>query len=65
MTTTQEAGTVKGWLSPEFIKACEKATADLGVKVEPTRRQFSKYRNGYGLLARADGTSTRKSPPGK
>lgn len=40
----------------EFKAACEKAS------VNPTSRQASKFRNGYGLAARAVGKNTRKDP---
>ena len=59
MTTTDNTGTVKAHESPEFAALCLKHG------IQPTRRQFSKFRNGYGALARAEGTSTRKAPPGK
>jgi len=59
MTTTNNTGTVKAHESPEFVAICK------ANNVQPTRRQASKYRNGYGALARAVGTSTRKMPPGK
>ena len=59
MTTTNDgSGTVSKWDSPEFRQKCEAA----GVK--HTRRQFSKYRNGYGALRLAEGTSKRIAPPG-
>lgn len=59
MTTTLDAGTVKMHNTQEFRDLC----ALHGV--HPTRRQYSKFTNGYGALARATGKSTRKSPPGK
>jgi hypothetical protein len=40
----------------EFKTACTNAGAN------PTARQASKFRNGYGLAARAAGTSNRKDP---
>jgi len=39
-----------------FRDLCDKA----GVK--PTKRQASKFRNGYGMAARQAGSSTRKDP---
>jgi len=39
-----------------FKAACEKAGTNA------TARQASKFRNGYGLAARAAGNSTRKDP---
>ncbi len=41
---------------PAFQAACMEANA------KPTKRQASKYRNGYGLAARAVGKNTRKDP---
>ena len=59
MTTTNNTGTVKAHESPEFAAICRQHG------IAPTRRQFSKFRNGYGALARAVGTSKRTPPPGK
>ena len=59
MTTTLSAGTVRMEQTQEFKDLC----ALHGV--QPTRRQYSKFTNGYGALARATGKSTRKAPPGK
>jgi len=39
-----------------FKAACDKAGTNA------TARQASKFRNGYGLAARAAGTSTRRDP---
>lgn len=39
-----------------FRKLCE----DAGIN--PTARQASKFRNGYGLAARKNGSSLRKDP---
>ena len=40
----------------EFREACDKAG------VQPTARQASKFRHGYGLAARAAGISNRRDP---
>lgn len=40
----------------EFKQHCEQAG------VQPTARQASKFRNGYGAAARSAGVSTRKDP---
>ncbi len=47
-------------LPAEFVALCAKHNG-----ITATRRQMSKFRNGYGALARAEGTSTRRQPPGK
>lgn len=44
--------------SPEFQKLCD------AHNVHQTKRQFSKFTNRYGQLARATGASTRQAPPG-
>ena len=51
-----ETNQVKPWQSSEFVALCEQH----GVK--PTRRQFSKYRNGYGALADKVGTHQPRGP---
>ncbi len=58
MKTLKQKATNGGWLQPEYIEACKQAG------VQPTRRQWSKYRSGYGALARALGVSNRRTPPG-
>ena len=44
--------------SPDFQRLCE------ANGVHQTKRQFSKFTNRYGQLARATGISTRQAPPG-
>ena len=43
----------------EFVAMCDKHN------IPATRRQLSKFRNNYGALARAAGTSDRRMPPGE
>ena len=54
-TTNASSGTV---IPEEFRALCEKHG------VPATRRQWSKYRGGYGLLRLKTGTSRRAAPTG-